>query len=536
MQEESMSSTIRRRLFRSVATVILLLTVDALFAFEEQWNDRAYGDAVEKDGVKIPNSLFRVDGEIWGAYEFVDRKPGGQIETNNGFRVGRTYINVRGDVKEGEYKGWGYRITIDSETGNQTPNGSPAIFMKMAYVQIPIVAGTSVRIGQQHVPVVDGQAGTSLQSIWGHRYLDADGKAMWEEFRVASSTDIGVSLIHRNRLFNMHLLLGNGEGYKSAGNGDGLSGKGQTNKDTIAAGDSKSYGLDLYGMLSMTPFARDEKEKGMLTIAFPFRFQNVVGVQRREYDNVTEFNPAANTFKAISGEKRALQDYAYGTEIDLTFKTDAVKLTVGAGTVIKVDRRANTLLFDEKIGTLDPTNNADLKTFFTTNYVRASDSRGQGNYAFIHGRTGKFGLVARYSTGTGTGSLSEKLGVVNGVSTTERLIIEDIKAGNGIDGNFSSSTFRNLDQGRSRLKKTLFAVTYNPDARFSVALGISYISGQGGNGEAYRVNRLSGIDKYDTSTSTFAGVVAPGTIVTDNDLLGEKNFDQKTFIRMVLQY
>lgn len=358
---------------------------------------------------------------------------------------------------------------------------------------------------------------------------------MWEEFGVTDAYDTGVSVIHQNRLFNVHLLLGNGEGLGSSGNGNGLSSKGQTDKDTIAAGDSKSYGLDFYGMLALTPFARDEKEKGMLTLAFPFRFQNVIGVQRREYDNVTEFDPTANKFEAISGEKRALQDYAYGTEVDLTFKTDVVRLTVGAGAVIRVDRRANALLINESLGTLDLSSNAGLKDFFNNHYARASDSRGQGNYAFIHGRTGKFGLVARYSTGTGTGSLSEKLGVVNGVSTTERMIIEDIKAGNGIDGNFSSSTLRNLDQGRSRLKKTLFAVTYNPNARLSVALGMSYISGQGGNGEAYRVNRLSGIDGYTTANS-FANTVAPGSLVTDNDLLGEKDFNQKTFIRMALRY
>lgn len=100
-----MSLTIRRRLFRLVATGFLLLTVDTLLAYEEQWNDGAYGDAVEREGVKIPNSLFRVNGVIWGSYEFVDRKPGGQIETYNGFRVGRTHVNISGDVKEGEYKG-----------------------------------------------------------------------------------------------------------------------------------------------------------------------------------------------------------------------------------------------------------------------------------------------------------------------------------------------------------------------------------------------------------------------------------------------
>lgn len=202
-----MNLTVRQGLYRVLATGFLFFCFDALYAFEERWNDRAYGDSVEKGGEIVPNSLFRVDGQIWGAYEFADKKPGGEIDTSNGFRIGRTYISVRGDVKEGKYKGWGYRITIDSESSNTTPNGTPAVFMKMAYIQIPIATGLYLRIGQQHVPVIDGQAGTSLQGIWGHRYLDADGKAMWEELGVSSSTDRGIGLIQKHRLFNLHLCL-----------------------------------------------------------------------------------------------------------------------------------------------------------------------------------------------------------------------------------------------------------------------------------------------------------------------------------------
>lgn len=524
--------------FRMMAAIVtavsLLFGVSSLSAYEEKWNDKKAGDPVEKDGEKVPNSLFRVDGEIWGAYEMADKKPSGEIDTYNGFRVGRSYVNIRGDVVEGEMKGWGYRITIDSETGSQASNGASAIFLKYAYIQAPIVKGTFLRIGQQHIPTVDGQAGTSLQSIWKHRYLDKDGKAMWEELGVSSSTDLGVALIHQNKFFNVHLLLANGEGYKSSGNGNGLSSKGQTSLTTIANGDSKSYGLDLYGLVSLTPLAKDEKDKGMLTIAFPFRFQNIVGVQRKEYDNVTAFNPGAATFTAISGQKRALQDYAYGTEVDLDFKMDFMKLTVGGGTVIKVDRRADALLIDQNLGNLDPNNNADLATFFNTHYARAADSRGQANYIFAHAAFGKFGIVGRYSQGTGTGSLNDRLGVANGVSTAERLIIEDIKAGNGIDGNLSATTLRNFDQGRARFKKTLLGVTYSPNARFSATLGVSTITGQAGSGEAYKDNKLSGINTY--TANSFAGVVAPGTIVTDNDLIGEKNYDRQTFIRMVYYY
>jgi hypothetical protein len=524
--------------FRTTAAIVtaasMLFGVSSLSAYEEKWNDKKAGDPVEKDGEKVPNSLFRVDGEIWGAYEMADKKPSGEIDTANGFRVGRSYVNIRGDVKEGEMKGWGYRITLDSETGSQASNNASAIFLKYAYIQAPIAKGTFLRIGQQHIPTVDGQAGTSLQSIWGHRYLDDDGKAMWEELGVNSSTDLGVALIHQNKLFNVHLLLGNGESYKSTGNGNGLSSKGQTSLSTVANGDSKSYGLDLYGMISLTPLAKDEKDKGLLTIAFPFRFQNVVGVQRKEYDNVTAFDPVAGTFTAISGQKKALQDYAYGTEVDLHFKTDIMKLTVGGGTVIKVDRRADALLFNDTVGNLDPNNNADLDTFFTTNYARAADSRGQANYMFAHAAFGKFGLVARYSTGTGANTLNERIGVANGVDTAERMIIEDIKAGNGIDGNLSATAIRNFDQGRSRFTKTLFGVTYSPNARFSATMGVSHITGQAGSGDSYKANKLSGINTY--TADSFAGVVAPGTIVTDNDLLGEKNYDRQTFIRMVYKY
>lgn len=564
--------------FRTTAAIVtaasMLFGVSSLSAYEEKWNDKKAGDPVEKDGEKVPNSLFRVDGEIWGAYEMADKKPSGEIDTSNGFRVGRTYVNIRGDVKEGEMKGWGYRITLDSATGearetssvststtcndhqfdNTAPNpaevlthscssassvsktGAPGIFLKYAYIQAPIAKGTFLRIGQQHIPTVDGQAGTSLQSIWGHRYLDDDGKAMWEELGVNSSTDLGVALIHQNKMFNIHLLLANGESYKSSGNGNGLSSKGQTSLSTVAAGDSKSYGLDLYGMISLTPLAKDEKDKGLLTIAFPFRFQNVIGVQRKEYDNVTAFDPAAGTFTAISGQKKALQDYAYGTEVDLHFKTDIMKLTVGGGTVIKIDRRADAILFSDTLSALDLTDSADLDTFYTTNYARAADSRGQANYMFAHATFGKFGLVARYSTGTGANAITpdEKIGVANGVSTAERLLIDDIKAGNGIDGNLSTTVLRNYDQGRARFTKTLFGVTYSPNARFSATMGVSHITGQAGSGDSYKANKLQSINTY--TGDRLATVAAPNTIVTDNDLLGEKNYDRQTFIRMVYKY
>lgn len=299
----------------------------------------------------------------------------------------------------------------------------------------------------------------------------------------------------------------------------------------IAVGDSKSYGLDLYGMLSLTPFAKDEKDKGLLTIAFPFRFQNVIGVQRKEYSNLIY---ETNNYKFISGQKRALQDYAYGAEVDLVLKTDVARFTIGAGTVVKVDRRADVITITDSLATLDLTDNADLATFYSDHYVRASDSRGQASYVFAHVRFGKFGLVGRISSGTGTGSLNEKLGVVDGVSTTERTIIEDIIAGNGIDGNLTPSVFRNMDQGRSRFQKTLLGVTYNPNARFSVAMGISVIKGLAGNGEEYRVNDLSAIKDYNADS--FAATVAPGSVITDNDLIGEKNYDQKTFVRAVYRY
>lgn len=514
----------------AIATVASILPGGPLSAYQEKWNDTKVGSSGEEG----PNSLFRIDGAIWGAYEMPDKKPGGQIDSRNGFRVGRTYVNIRGDVKEGSMKGWGYRITIDSATGDQSANGSADVFVKYAYIQAPVAKGTYLRFGQQHVPTVDGQAGTSLQKHWGHRYLDDDGKVMWEELGVNSSTDLGIGFIHKNRVFNVHLLLANGEGYKSTGNGDGVSSKGNTGLSTVANGSSDSYGLDLYGMVALTPFAKDMKDKGFLTIAFPFRFHNIVGVQGREYENVTAFDPTTGAVSVISGQRSAFQDYAYGTELDLNFKTNFMKMTVGAGTVIKVDRRADAILFDEKVGALDLTNSADLATFYSTNYARAADSRGRANYAFAHAQFGKFGLVARYSTGTGSGSLNEKLGVSNGVGTAERLIIEDIKAGNGIDGDLTATQLRNFDQGRSRFTKTLLGLTYAPNARFAATLGTSYITGQAGSGETYRTNKLAGVDGY--TADALATAVAPGSIVTDNDLIGEKDYERQTFIRMVYRY
>ncbi len=65
-------------------------------------------------------------------------------------------------------------------------------------------------------------------------------------------------------------------------------------------------------------------------------------------------------------------------------------------------------------------------------------------------------------------------------------------------------------------------------------MGISVIKGLAGNGEEYRINDLSAIKDYNADS--FAATVAPGSVITDNDLIGEKNYDQKTFVRAVYRY
>jgi hypothetical protein len=52
----------------------------------------------------------------------------------------------------------------------------------------------------------------SLENLWAHRYLDADGKAMWDQLGVTPSSDLGVGLEQETELYQIHLLFGNGEG------------------------------------------------------------------------------------------------------------------------------------------------------------------------------------------------------------------------------------------------------------------------------------------------------------------------------------
>lgn len=541
MQKNKRNNCRRSLVFASLLPLAAFST--SLLAHETSWNDPKFAEAKDQDGAIIPNSVFKIEGTLWAAYERTDHNPAGIPDDNStgkytGFRFGRTYLTARGDVKEGEHKGWGFRVTLDSD-----PKTTKTTFLKFAYVTAPLpLKGLSLRIGQQHTPSTDAQSGRSAESFWGHRYLDEDGRTPWDEFRLASSTDLGVSLLYKQKYFHGQVLLANGEGFSKT-NAQSIS----TSPSAIASGSGDSHGLDLYGNMAIMPLGSDGPL--ILAISFPFRLHNVVGVERDEYERTSSMDLTTGAFEYVKGERRAKQDVSYGTEVDLEFKSGAFRFTVGGGAAVRIDRRSNVLIIDENIGTLDLNTAAGAQSFFGNNYIRAADSKGLARYVFGHVRYGWIGFVGRYAVGTGSGSLNDTLGTSNGVSAEERQFLDDLGDDGIANGSLTLADLRSLDRGQAQFHKIVLAVEFFPNERFRVAVGFSQITAIGNNGEEIRTTALDRLpDEVLDGTGTYESGYTPNYLanqialsngadaitaaaVKDTDLFGKQDRRRQIFIR-----
>lgn len=550
------------------STVSMVLGISSLSAYEGDWTDKKLDPKATE-----PNSLFKVDGQLWGSYEFADKKPDRTLDYN-GFTLGRATVNVQGQGKSGDADGWGYRLLLDSSTSNggvAYPNGAnpPTPYLKYAYFQAPVAKGTFFRVGFQQVPTVDGQAGSSLESSWGHRYLDGDGKAMWEELGVNSSADAGLGFVTKQDWFGLHLLLANGEGYTSAygANAKATAAIGSTGyvdpaaivstatsanrygaAKTIGQGNAASYGLDLYGMFSLTPM-KAEKDSGMdLSINFPFRLQNVYGVRGQEYQNVVDldFNPASPKFSLIQGSASAKKDRSVGIEIDAKakFSSDS-SISFGVGGVRKTDVQANAYVLDETVGAMS------LQNYLANGYYyQGSTAVGNAKYVFVHGRSGKYGFVTRFSTGTGsctgysTCTMSERLGTAIGNPLSNEFDLNNVSLSSGAPSNAAIKSIVQADRGQSQFRKITAALTFMPNERMSVAAGIhitSMTDNQGKNAMAYGMSNQiatagqSPLAAAGSSNASLNTAIAQG-FLTDANTLGTKNYDRQTFVRMEYKY
>lgn len=493
----------------------LLLTLSLAFAlpllaYEEKYMDKKVDDKTEN------NTEFKLDGIMFVGYERVDSESNGVPDANGtnarsqGFDIKRAYINARGEVIDGPYKGFGYRLTLDggqviggTATNNASGNNIHVPELKFAYFTVPLYSsglGTGVlRGGMQNSPVTDGQAGISAEGSWNHRYIDS---VAFENVGLVQSADMGISYIHKWDYFGVHLMLGNGEGFRRL-NAQNVSS--QTTFSTIAAnastvranlrtlsqGSSDSYGLDATGNIGFRPTGKNKELE--ITIALPFRLANTTGIRHEEVNvtGVTIANVASPQIMTYTTDKRTKQDITYGTEGAVGATFGDFKFTVGAGHAILKDKRATSYAVDQSGYTL------------TTDYSRYmnpdQDGYGRTNYGYLHLKFRWFGVFYRDIYGTGsTGNVT----ALPGKSYIQQLIEADTT--DTIAGNVSPAITRGsapgVDLGKSRFRKQLGGLEFFLMPRLALSIGMSRQTATNPDGERQKVSVFAQIPATGTTT------------------------------------
>jgi len=117
----------------------------------------------------------------------------------NGFNVGRTYINLKGNKGD-----WGWRITPDIYRHS---DGSYTYRMKYAWLEKrEIFPGATFRFGQVELPWVGPE-----EHLYHYRY---QGTIMVDREHYLTSADLGISLAGKGgKVFQYAFAFSNGEGY-----------------------------------------------------------------------------------------------------------------------------------------------------------------------------------------------------------------------------------------------------------------------------------------------------------------------------------
>lgn len=538
---------IKRMLFGLLA----FMTLAPLSAYKTKHKDQKY------DKNNPPDSIFRVDGVIFAGYEFLDHDEAGEVESagpskeSSGFKVGRAYINFRGKVDDGDWKGWGFRITtdiaplggeIDSSSTTTISDNDYNVNLKYAIVHIPTpIKGLNFLLGQQHVPFVDGKGGVSLQGYWGHRYVD---KATTEFLGMSSSTDRGLGLTYYNKdmpFFGLHLLYANGEGYHH-NNAEGVKTE-QTSLSDLSEGknSSKSYGMDLYGMPSLIPTGANKDIR--VAISFPFRLQNIHGMDVEKETKTILANVEENTTPSLvvyQGDARSKRDYSYGSEVDLEITAGDLKYGMGAGGIIKIDKRGNAYKFDE---TFHEIVSPSKPTEFTDRVHLGQDQKGIAQYIFAHIRYQDFGIFGRYTIATSSSSLSSKFGTSNSKSWGQQLIEAD-STDDKIGNLKYLDAINNYDSGKAKTKTYHLGITWFMSPVFKISLGMNDVWGDNpASGKHFKSTPLDRIKNASGTTVTKQlesnGALKNefgGTMVEVDDFNAKAEHDKQVWIRTEFKY
>jgi len=501
------------------------LISSAIWGYETEWQDK-----------KLGPSSFKLHGYYWFGYENIDAQKGiVDSKSKQGFTMGRVYVRMDGNVKEGDFKGWKYHITLET---NPTAGEKESTYIKYAYFSIPVGLGFNVIGGMQNNPT--STAGKySLENLWAHRYLDADGKAMWDQLGVAPSSDLGVGLEQVTELYQIYLLFGNGEGGRKP-NAAKLS---NTQLSDLAKGKGDSYGYHLYGRFSLSPLGTKEDLPTRVFLNVPFVLRNIYGIQRAEYEYVDTLNFINGKFEVLKGDPTAKRDYAYGLEADVLLNLDDIKIGIGAGQIIDKDIRRSAIKVDQALLTTPIT----VSNFYNY-YQPAKDSIGVANYVFLWAQYQKFGIVFRHYINTDDASISDKMKYVEGLSVEEQLVIQD--ATNGVLGDLSPENALQLirsgkvDAGKSKMKTYLLALEYYANKSFKMAVGIKQATTTKKDGTPYKITpfQASNIrapggytpNSYSNFVASQLGL--PANSLTDTDVIGTNRVDRQIFFRSQFTY
>ncbi|MFN3605308.1 MAG: hypothetical protein ACK4UJ_11425 [Leptonema sp. (in: bacteria)] len=499
---------------------IILFLSSLLWSYETEWDDKGFGQ-----------SSFKIHGYFWFGYENIDSQKG-QVDqqTKQGFTMNRSYIRIDGSVKEGDFKGWKYHVTIDGMPGNIANNGYE--FLKYAFFTVPLPFNLNLIGGLQNTPTIAGGK-YSLEGLWKHRFLDSEGKAMWDQLGITTSSDLGIGINQEENFYNFLFVLGNGEGFRKPYNATSLS---NTTLGDLAKGVGDSYGYHLYGRFSLTPLGVKEDLPTRIFIHFPFVLRNVVGIQRVETESISTLNFTTQQFTILKGDPTAKKDYAYGIEINGIFKFNDLQIGTGIGKIIDKDKRKPAYKIDQ---TFVASGSIPLNQL-TTYYQPAQESIGQADYIYLYLEYQKFGIVTRYYENTDDGTLSGKLKSKEGLSVIEQLFYQDTT--DGIIGNLSleqalaymrSGT---VDSGKSKQKTFLLAIEYYFNKRYKAAIGFSQSTTTNKDGTPYKITPLKANNISGYTTDNFANYVSsingiPTNLLTDKDLIGTKRVDKQIFFR-----
>ena len=194
------------------AIATLLMTALPMFAAAQAPATPAPAPAPAPKPADTPS--IRIGATLFADYTFTQSPEitdsDGNTVHSNAFNVGRSYINITGNISHLV----NFRITpdISRETGTGSSlNGSLVFRIKYAFLQVNLDdwagAGTWTRLGIQQTPIVDFEEG-----IYRYRF---QGTVFPEREGFLTSSDAGASF-HANLPQNygdVHVGIYNGEGY-----------------------------------------------------------------------------------------------------------------------------------------------------------------------------------------------------------------------------------------------------------------------------------------------------------------------------------